>query len=60
MSKTKVLDQWQQRVKIEYIKLRIKKRLKHADDVKKAWKQNRQNVFGKLFNFIPVSSKIFA
>ncbi|KAK0088165.1 hypothetical protein PV325_012964 [Microctonus aethiopoides] len=45
MSKITVLEQWQQRVKIEYIKLRLKKRLEHADGVKKAWKQNKQNVF---------------
>ncbi|KAK0163446.1 hypothetical protein PV327_007125 [Microctonus hyperodae] len=44
MSDLTLLEQWEQRVKMEYVRLRLKKRLKHAGDVKKAWKQNRQNV----------------
>lgn len=38
----KVSPKWKKRVKIEYTRLRQQKRFRHHDDMRIAWKTNKQ------------------
>ena len=38
----KVSPKWKKRVKIEYARLRQQKRFRHHDDMRIAWKNNKQ------------------
>lgn len=46
MSKKPVPSEWRKRIKSEYMRLRLMKRYKRADEVKISWNQNRKLLKG--------------
>lgn len=46
MAKKHVPSEWRKRIKSEYMRLRLMKRYKRADEVKISWNQNRKLLKG--------------